>query len=302
LARIFLHSARATAAVAAILKHGGHDMRFVLTPALLGVALVSLVACSGSVDGDTDLADGGSDQFKVDGGKLDGGGGGGLDGGALDGSGGVEDTNNRCGKTLTGTLRDFKDDHPDFEKFLGDDRGIVKTDLGSDKKPVYASATTTPTTTGKANYDQWYRDVDGINLPSAFAITMSDSGGGVFTYTNSEFFPLDGKGFGNQGREHNFHFTYELHTTFFYKGGEKFTFTGDDDLWTFINGKLAIDLGGVHGAEDSTIDLDARAGELGITKGNVYTLDFFFAERHTSQSTFRIDTTLDFVSCGGDIK
>ncbi|MEO7093955.1 MAG: fibro-slime domain-containing protein, partial [Polyangiales bacterium] len=68
------------------------------------------------------------------------------------------------------------------------------------------------------------------------------------------------------------------------------------------NGKLVIDLGGVHGAEDAEVDLDARAAELGITKGKVYPLDFFFAERHTSESTFRIDTTLDFVSCGGEIK
>ncbi|MGZ3474929.1 MAG: fibro-slime domain-containing protein, partial [Polyangiales bacterium] len=81
-----------------------------------------------------------------------------------------------------------------------------------------------------------------------------------------------------------------------------FEFTGDDDLWVYINRKLAIDLGGVHGAENGKIDLDARAGELGITKGKVYQLDFFFAERHTTESNFRIDTTLDFVDCGSGIK
>ncbi len=55
----------------------------------------------------------------------------------------------------------------------------------------------------------------------------------------------------------------------------------------------------MHGAMNATIDLDAKAGKLGISKGNVYALDFFFAERHTSQSNFRIDTTIGtFVDCG----
>jgi fibro-slime domain-containing protein len=34
------------------------------------------------------------------------------------------------------------------------------------------------------------------------------------------------------------------------------------------------------------------AAQLGITPDNTYTLDFFFAERHTSESNFRIDTTI----------
>jgi len=40
---------------------------------------------------------------------------------------------------------------PRLRKFLGDDRGIVQPDLGADSKPVYAPATTSPTTTGKAD-------------------------------------------------------------------------------------------------------------------------------------------------------
>ena len=82
------------------------------------------------------------------------------------------------------------------------------------------------------------------------------------------FFPIDNQGWGNQGRPHNYHFTFEVHLEFAYNGGEGFTFTGDDDVWLFINGKLAIDIGGVHGAESESIDLDAHAGELGIVKGN----------------------------------
>jgi fibro-slime domain-containing protein len=56
----------------------------------------------------------------------------------------------------------------------------------------------------------------------------------------------------------------------------------------FINGKLVIDLGGVHGAESATVLLDS----LGLTRGSTYPLDLFFAERHVTGSHFRVDTSL----------
>jgi fibro-slime domain-containing protein len=203
------------------------------------------------------------------------------------GAGGVS-----CGSTLKGIVRDFQVSHPDFEDFLGEDKGIVEAQLGADGKPVYAGDPTTPTTSGKDAFDQWFRDVPGVNMPIPHEITLTAVGGGVFTYDNSAFFPIDGEGFGDEGNVHNYHFTLELRTQFEYKGGEVFTFTGDDDLFTFINGRLAIDLGGVHGAQTQTVDLDAMAAELGIEVGKTYPLDFFFAERHTSESNFRIDTTI----------
>jgi len=97
---------------------------------------------------------------------------------------------------------------------------------------------------------------------------------------------------------HNFGFTTELHTTFRYNGGEHFTFTGDDDLWVFINGRLALDLGGLHSQVSGTIDLDGSATTLGISKGSNYSLELFHAERHTTASNFRIDTNFVFVDCG----
>ncbi len=277
------------------------------------VLSLSLFACgaAGTTEGGDLEDDAGTSAFDVGGGG--GGGGGGGDGGlGLGGGSGLDvgsgsdvstgtDTLNKCGKTLTGTLRDVKKTHADFEYVISDDRGVVESKLGSDGKPVFASGSH-PTMTTKFSFDQWYRDVPGENVTIPLSITLKDAGGGVYTYDNETFFPIDGKGFGNEGNAHNFHFTFELHTTFLYGGGEKFKFTGDDDLWAFLNQKLAIDLGGVHGAESQEITLDARAAELGIVKGSVYQLDVFSAERHTTESHFRIDTTLDFVDCGGGIK
>lgn len=193
---------------------------------------------------------------------------------------------------LVGTIRDFQIAHPDFEYTLGDDHGIVASTLGGDDKPVYAGMPSTPTTTGQTNFDQWYRDVAGVNMSADLGIDLTMQPDGTFSYDNQAFFPIDGMLWGNEGNAHNFHFTYELHTEFLYEGGEVFSFTGDDDLFVFVNDQLAIDLGGVHGAENGTIDFDAQAGALGLTVGQIYPLDFFFAERHTSESHFRIDTTI----------
>ncbi len=190
---------------------------------------------------------------------------------------------------LTGVIRDFKDTHPDFEAYLGSDPGIVQPALGADKKPIYAGQSGNPTTTSQADFDQWYRDVSGINLSAPLTMSLTDpDNDGVFTYANNAFFPIDGQLFGNQERLHNYHFTFELHTEFTYQGDETFTFTGDDDLWVFINDQLVIDLGGVHGAMTDSVNLDT----LGLTLDQDYDLDLFFAERHTSQSNFRIDTSL----------
>lgn len=220
---------------------------------------------------------------------LDDGGGGSSD--AEVDSGPIVDAQ-ACG-TLNVILRDFQTAHPDFEEMTGVDRGLVRADLGMDGKPVYAPAGATATVSGAASFDQWYRDVAGVNMTFTQPLPLVESPTGTFTFDDQDFFPLDGMGFGNEGNPHNFHFTSEIHGTFKYRGGEIFQFTGDDDVFVFINNKLALDLGGVHGPESLTVNFDASAAALGIAIGSVYKLDVFHAERHLTQSTFRMVTTID---------
>jgi fibro-slime domain-containing protein/RHS repeat-associated protein len=193
---------------------------------------------------------------------------------------------------VTGTVRDFHDTHPDFESYIGDDRGIVLSDLGPDRKPVYAGQAGNPSTHGQEAFDQWYHDAPGVNLSQPLVLPLTEVSPGICGYSNGSFFPIDGQLFGNEGRSHNYHFTFQLHLSFVYNGGETFNFTGDDDLFLFLNNRLVIDLGGVHGAESASINLDGLAGTIGLTPGHTYNFDLFFAERHTVASSFALQTSI----------
>lgn len=177
--------------------------------------------------------------------------------------------------------------------------GLYNPDLG-DSKGEYSYDDNGGITIDR--FFQWYRDVPGVNMSAPVSITLHrEANSSVYTFDDKldddfvaagGFFPINGQLLGNSaGGNKNFHFTYELSTEFIYapNTGQVFTFTGDDDVWVFVDGRLVIDLGGVHSAISQTIDLDRLDW---LQDGQVYSLKFFFAERHRTQSNFRIETTL----------
>lgn len=166
--------------------------------------------------------------------------------------------------------------------------------------------TTAKAITSASSFSQWFRDVPGVNMSKSHTITLTRMPGtNIYTFHEQDdestphregFFPADGDLWNDTDPTylHNYHFTFELGTRFTYQQGtgQVFTFVGDDDVFVFIDGRLAIDVGGVHGAVSQTIDLDRFAQHHGLQDGQDYELKFFFAERRTTRSNCRIETNL----------
>ncbi|MBN1605782.1 MAG: DUF4215 domain-containing protein [Polyangiaceae bacterium] len=235
--------------------------------------------------------------------------------------------------------------HPDFERPFtvlvdeGLQPGIVASTLGLDRKPIYAGTADAPIpgTEGPEYFDQWYRDdpTQTVSLRIDSTLTLTRQADGSYSMNSATddpwqqrggFFPLDDfaepQTFGNEGQTHNYLFTSELRYWFEYKGGEELLFSGDDDVFVFINGTLALDLGGVHRAAYGRIQLDTAGGvasctvegagmgggraggggqttctpvpltaAFGLELGKIYEVVLFQAERHTTESNYWLTLT-----------
>jgi len=212
---------------------------------------------------------------------------------------------------LEATIRDFASTHPDFEAFWGSapTTGLVLDALGADATPQYNPAvpvspggSSATQITSAGSFSDWYHDVGGTNVAVPFEIELEEDpvGSGQFVFDDATFFPVDNAGWnGAPGPnnetfpdtlddQHNFHFTTEIHTSFVYAPGQVFTFIGDDDLWVFVDGSLVIDLGGLHGELEGSVEMDT----LGLDEGRTYAMDVFHAERRHNGSHFRIETSI----------
>lgn len=127
------------------------------------------------------------------------------------------------------------------------------------------------------------------------------------------FWPIAGEGYdalyGNTtsanraGYTGNGNFALVGSAQFTYKENDYFYFSGDDDVYLFINGKLAMDLGGTHGVCYKEINLsDLDADTYGLVAGEVATFTFFYMERCSDNSNFSMRTNIDLVVSSIDVE
>ncbi len=184
--------------------------------------------------------------------------------------------------------------------------GMVKPQLGADRLPVPAFSDSESAWAAQHdalslnvighdpvqktdNFYRWFHEVPGLSKRiNGRTVTFNRTASGTYVYGGQHIYPIDDvpgldeddvQLLGALGNLHNFNFT--AHLGFGIKvnasGKELFQFSGDDDVWVFLNNKLVLDIGGLHGPisgwfqinEDGTVstfvekvnDLSIRSGD-----------------------------------------
>jgi fibro-slime domain-containing protein len=153
--------------------------------------------------------------------------------------------------------------------------------------------------TSATSFTSWFRSVAGVSAAAWHTVELDPVGGGFYEYSTSAFHPIDDELYGNEGSAHNRYFTFEVSGWFTYRAcsDQLIDIQADDDVWIFIDDKLAIDLGGIGAGINQT----ARLDRLGLSNGQRYKMKLFYAQRQNTRASFSIRTNIAFESFDAEV-
>lgn len=136
---------------------------------------------------------------------------------------------------------------------------------------------------------------------------VKDQNGKILAHEGADFYPLDNErklSYENSETKHNYFFGMRYDVLFKigdYVGPMNYEFTGDDDLWVLLDGKVVLDLGGIHQAAGETVDIWKKLGKTAdeLTpeeKEKEHTLTVLYMERGAGDSNCKMKFTLPSAS------
>lgn len=136
---------------------------------------------------------------------------------------------------------------------------------------------------------------------------VKDQNGKILTTEGAGFYPLENErkfSYENSEKEQNYFFGMRYDVLFKigdYVGPMNYEFTGDDNLWVLLDGKVVLDLGGIHQAAGETVDIWEKLGKTAdqLTpeeKEKEHTLTVLYMERGAGESNCKMKFTLPSAS------
>lgn len=180
-----------------------------------------------------------------------------------------------------------------------DDMNVMENDLGTFSNPTNSTGTHTDIFTNNfwpmdaaSSYSAGTHDVK-FGATQTFKGAQHEIRYGPITQKGNDYtFPES-----DDGRYHNsyfgMHYEVEFNLDDEYVGPLEYLFFGDDDLWVFLDGKLVVDIGGVHSSVGEYVNLwdYIQKGTEGTHKLSIY-----YTERGASGSTCYMNFTLPSVT------